>query len=118
MYMDTFYNIRELTLEQKIALLNDCKDVCFHWWVDKLDCKVSFSRQRIEMSYEEIMQKFGNKAHFVVIDRKENLMDEQKHFEIGFRTMSTDIDYFLWLLVEDEKMYPIRERYGLQPIRH
>jgi len=116
--MDTFYNTRELTLEQKIALLDDSKAVCFHWWVDKLDCKVSFSRKRINMPYEEIMQKFDNLVHFVVIDRKESLLDEPKNFEVGFRTMSTSIDYFLWILVEDTKMIPILKKYGLQPIKH
>jgi hypothetical protein len=110
--MDTFYNTRELNLEQKIALLDDCKAVCFLWRVDKLDCSVSFYRERIEMTYEEIKQKLTNKSHFVVIDRKFYTKGEKKHFEIAFRTM-TDIDYFLFIHVEDEMMFPIIEKYGL-----
>jgi hypothetical protein len=54
------------------------------------------------MSFEDIMNKFDNSAHFVVIDREFYLIDETKHFEIGFRTMSA-IDYFLWIWIEDKK---------------
>jgi len=115
--MDTFYNTRELTLEQKIALLDDSKAVCFHWWVDKLDCSISFRRERIEMTFEEMKQKLTNKAHYVIIDRSYYMKDEPKHFEIGFCTM-TEIEYFLFILVEDEKMFPILEKYGLQPIKY
>jgi hypothetical protein len=37
------------------------------------------------MTFEEIMNKFDNSAHFVVIDREFYPIDETKHFEIGFR---------------------------------
>jgi len=43
------------------------------------------------------------------------LLDEKKHFEIVFRTM-TCIDYFLWIQVEDEKMPMIIEKYNLKPM--
>ena len=110
--MDTFYNTRELNLEQKIALLNDCKAVCLRWWVDKLDCSISICRQAVEMTFEEITQKLSNKSHFVVIDRKFHMKGENKYFEIGFCTM-TNIEYFLFIHVEDEMMFPVIEKYGL-----
>jgi hypothetical protein len=34
--MDIFYNTRELSLLQKIALIKDCKEICFYWWTDKI----------------------------------------------------------------------------------
>jgi len=111
--MDTFYNTQELTLSQKTALINDCKEICFNWWVDKLECSESVARQRIDMSFEEIMNKFNNSAHFVVIDRNFYPMDGKKHFEIGFSTMSS-VDYFLFIWVEDEKMSSIIEKYNLK----
>ena len=111
--MDTFYNTQELTLSQKTALINDCVNICFRWWIDKLDCSDSPTRQRIEMSFEEIMNKFTNSAHFVVIDRDFYPMDGKKHFEIGFSTM-TSIDYLLFIWVEDEKMSSIIEKYNLE----
>jgi len=112
---DIFYDTQELSLVQKIAILKDCKEICFRWWADKLDCSVSWARQSIDMTFEEIMNKFGEKAYFVVIDRAFYPMDEKKHFEIGFRAMSS-IDYFLFLWVEDEKMPMIIEKYNLKPM--
>jgi hypothetical protein len=114
--MDTFYNIQELSLLQKTELLNDCKEICIVWWVDKLDCTESFARQRIDMCFEDIMNKLDDSAHFVVIDRVYYPIDEKKHFEIGFRAM-TSIDYFLFIWVEDDKMVRIIEKYNLKPMR-
>ena len=113
--MDTFYNTQDLSLAQKIALIKDCKEICLQWWADKLDCSVSHHRQKIDMTFEEIMAKFDNSAHFVVIDRKTRALDEKKHFEIAFRTMSKT-DYFLFMWVEDEKMPPIIEKYNLNAL--
>ena len=110
---DIFYDTQGLPLEQKRAILEDCKEICFRWWTDKLDCSVSWARQSIDMTFEEIMGKFDDKAHFVVIDRDFYPIDEKKHFEIGFRAMS-GIDYFLFLWVKDEKMPTIIEKYNLK----
>jgi hypothetical protein len=113
--MDIFYNTRDLSLTQKIALLEDCKKICFRWWTDKLDYSESFSRQKIDMTFEEIMVKFDDSTHFSVIDRACSPKDKKKHFEIGFCTM-VGLDYYLWILVEDEIMPTIIEKYNLKPI--
>ena len=112
---DIFYDTRNLSLEQKIAILKNCKEICFRWWTDKLDCSVSLARQSIDMTFDGIMEKFNNEAYFVVIDRDFYPIDKMKHFEIGFRAMS-GIDYFLFLWVEDEKMPAIIEKYKLKPM--
>ena len=44
-----------------------------------------------------------------------HMLDEKKHFEIGFST-KTEIDYFLFIWVEDEKMPTIIEKYNLKPM--
>ncbi|WP_280746366.1 MULTISPECIES: hypothetical protein [unclassified Parabacteroides] len=111
--MDTFYNTRSLPFAQKIELLKECRNICQTWWVDKLDCSISFARQRIDISFEEIMEKFSDSAHFVVIDRKFHPLDEVKHFEIGFSAMTSPIDYFLFIWVEDEKMPEILRKYNM-----
>ena len=112
--MDTFYNTKDLSLTQKIELLRDCKEAGYTWWIDKLDCSVSTSRQHIDMDFEEVIKKFDYSAHFSVIDRKYSPSDAVKCFEIGFRTMGI-VDYFLWIWVEDEKMQNILRKYNLQP---
>jgi len=85
--MDTFHKTKDLSLSQKIELLRDCKESCHTWWVDKLDCSVSLSRQQIDMDFEEIISKLNDNdsAHFVIIDREFLPFEAVKHFEIGFR---------------------------------
>ncbi|MFV0472570.1 MAG: hypothetical protein ACK5L7_11175 [Paludibacteraceae bacterium] len=112
--MDTFYNTRELSFSQKIDLLRDCKEICYTWWVDKLDCSESMSRQQIDMDFEEVISKFDDSAHFVVVDREFIPFEKVKHFEIAFKTMG-GIEYFLWIWVEDKRMTEILEKYGLYP---
>jgi len=108
-----FYNTNELSMEEKISLLYDCKEICYEWHADKLDCSVSWARQHVDCTFEEILGHLKEKAAFVVIDRGTwgdwNNID---HFEIGFRSMEA-IDYFLFIEVESGKMPPILEKYSL-----
>jgi hypothetical protein len=113
--MYTFYDTQKLSFDQKTALLNDCKEICFRWFVDKLDCNESFARKGIEMSFEDIMKMFDDSNHFVVIDRGRYGLDNRHHFEIGFCT-NGNITYFLFILVEKEKMPAIIEKYELKPM--
>lgn len=111
--MDKFYNIHKLSLQEKKNLINDCKSICYDYWIDKLDCNVSWARQRTDLSFEDIMKKCNEGTHFVVIDRDYYPIDEKKHFEVGFRVMS-NIDYFLFMWIEDDKMPSIIQKYNLE----
>ncbi|MDR0698403.1 MAG: hypothetical protein LBG28_04160 [Tannerella sp.] len=115
--MDTFYDTSKLTLPPRVELLNDCKVVCCNWWIDKLDCSQSYTRQGTDMPYEEIIPILTDKAYFVVIDRHYYMRNEKKHFEIEFCTM-TSTEYFLFIFVEDELMFPIIQKYGLLPAKY
>jgi len=42
---------------------------------------------------------------------------EKKYFEIGFWEV-TNIEYSLFIHVEDEIMFPLIEKYGLSPMEH
>ena len=110
--MDIFYNAKTLSLQQKKELLVDCKDIAFVWWVDKLDCAKSATRQKVDMEFEEVMNKLDGSTTFFVIDRKQTPTEQIKYFEIGFRTTGT-IEYFLWIRVEDKKMQVILDEYCL-----
>jgi hypothetical protein len=102
-------------MAEKIALLNDCKEICYEWRADKLNCDVSFSRQKYDCSFEEILGHLHDDSHFVVIDRGTwDSFDNIDHFEVGFRSMEP-IDYFLFIEIESDKMPPILEKYGLFP---
>jgi len=108
-----FYETKELSMVEKVALLNDCKEICYEWWADKLDCNISFSRQKYDCSFEEILEHLHEDSSFVVIDWGTwGSFDNIDHFEVGFRSMEP-IDYFLFIEIESDKMPPILEKYDL-----
>ena len=100
-------------------IFNDCKEISYEWWADKLDCSVSISRQKLACSFEAILGRLDENAHVVVIDRGtwgSPFGESKEHFEIAFRSMSHPVDYFLFIEVESEKMPPILKKYNLSPI--
>ena len=114
-----FYNTSGLSVTEKTALLNDCKDAIYKWWADMLDCSVSMARQKIDCSFEDILKRLKENTHFVVIDCGtwgSPIGEDREHFENGFRTMDSAVDYFLFIEVDSENMPPILDKYSLFPI--
>ncbi len=107
-----FYNHTHMSLEQKVELMREAKELAYEWWVDILDCSVSWARQRVEMKFDEILKKFDNECHFFFIHRRGFLKDEDDFIETGYRTM-TDPDYFLWINMKLEKLPYFVKKYNL-----
>ena len=100
---DIFYDTSGLTHGQQEALLRKAYSICSEWWLDKLDCSVSWARQRVpDASFEDAMSHFVDNAFFVVIHRRQILMIDKPYLEVGFRSME-HIDYFLWIIVPLER---------------
>ena len=101
--MNTFYKTEHLTLEEKESICLDAKLKCYHWWVDILDCRKSWARERIDTEFNTILEKLKDGSHFVVIHRhpiiKIPFKGVDDYLEIAFRTM-TGPDYFLWVYVD------------------
>lgn len=106
-----FYETHHLSLADKVMLLNDAFAINERWWVDILDCNISFARQKIELSFDDIMLKFHKKAHFVVIHRK----GYEICGEIGFCTLKSP-EYFLWIHLSIENLNCIIIKYNLKPM--
>ena len=111
--MHIFYDIRNLSLRRKKALLIDALALSDEWWIDVLDCSKSLARQRIDMEFGEMLKKLKSDCHFVVIDREFYPTDKFKHFEIGFSTMSGTPAYYLWIRVADRHMPNLLKKYKL-----
>jgi hypothetical protein len=85
-----------LAPEQRINLLRDAMKVSNNWWVDILTSK-SIARERIDMSFEEVLEKIGDRTYFTFILRYPPTKEEP-YLEVGFRTMcSLPYEYFLWI---------------------
>lgn len=104
--MNITYNTRHLSIEQKKELCRQAKDKCFHWHVDKLDCRISSMRQPIEMSFEAALDLLDSSCHFIIIWR---LLETNGYLEVGFCTIAKDPDYFLWINCKEEHIDQLTE---------
>ena len=128
-YHDIFYSVDRLSLEGKKEIIKDALKICYEWHVDKLDCSKSWAREKIDMPINEILSKLERGSHFVFIHRRGYPKDKEKIeklgrtwlvedkwcLEVGFRTMGTNIDYFLWIHCEQDHIYSLSSKYDLKP---
>ena len=113
------YNTNNLSMVEKRSLLIDCRDISYAWQADVLDCSISYSRRYFDCTFDEILCYLNESAYVFVINRgiwNALVNGNREHFEIGFRSMSSPIDYFLFIQVDSDKMPPILGKYKLMPI--
>ena len=106
-----FYEKNDMTMEDKVSIINRAKELSYEWWVDKLDCSESWMRQKIDMSFEEVMEMFMPNCHFTVIHRR-GIGDW--HGEIGFSTMGVGVEHFLWIYVSEGDLQKIVKEFKLE----
>lgn len=112
-YSDIHYNTHGLSLAQETEMLHRLQPLAHHWWVDRL---ASVTRERIDMTFEEIMDKFDEKAHFVFIHRrgyKDNKFTPW-HLEVGFTTGGPSPYFFLWLELAEDMIQPLAKEFKLK----
>lgn len=90
-----FYDVN-LNRQKQKELLIKAHNFCEAWWFDELDCSKSFHRKKIEISFEESLSYFKKNSLISVVHRNS---DVEQYLEVGFRSMSSPIDYFLWIIV-------------------
>jgi hypothetical protein len=90
------HQTNHLSYLDKVAMLSDAINYCDRWWADILDCRVSLARQKIDVSFEDILAKFTERSHCSVIYRP----TPENYLEVGFRS-ETDPDYFLWIIISE-----------------
>jgi len=95
---DIFYNTRHLTLAKKRKILKEAKNLSYDWWVDTRTDK-SWSRQKIEMSFDDIMKKLDKECIFRIIHRWIDFKTEKPYLEIAFCTMK-GMSYYLWICLD------------------
>jgi hypothetical protein len=115
-YNDIFYDVYSLDFETKKEIINWSFKNKKYWSVDKLDCSVSFARKKVEMSFEDILNKFNNSSHFIVIHRR-GYVDRKEDWklEIGFRTMESP-DYFLFIWCDEKLVGDLEKKFNLKKL--
>ena len=96
-YEETYRLIKK---EEK--LLRKAYSICDKWWFDKLDCRESFARQRVDnISFEEAMSHFVEKSLMRIIHHRAVIpLDGKPFLQVRFRSMEDPVDYFLWIIVD------------------
>lgn len=96
-----FYNTTYLTFQTKQDLLNNAIVLSDSYKVDKLDCRISFSREVCEMSLEEILKKFTHQSHFTIIQRNTPV---ESFGEVSFSVNENGATYSLWVFLSLENL--------------
>lgn len=123
-HSNVHYDTQGLTLGRKLEMLAEAKTDSYRWWADKLDCAVSSARQHLpDMPFEEIVAMLDEKAHFVVIHRRgydENRADDfgRWYLEVGFCTMGSGINHYLWVQLDEKHIEAYATKYGLAPTEY
>lgn len=110
-----FFEVEHLTMEQKRRLFYEAKNLSYDWRVDKLNCKYSFQRKKIEMPFESILKQF-NENSLMIIKEDYDYLEEGYKFTVMFRK-SAQIDLFLWLFIKKKVSEYLIKKYKLT-IKH
>lgn len=94
-----FERARYLSAEKKLAILHQAKELCNRWYIDKLDCSVSWCRELCEMDWATVISKFDDSCLFSIIHRDQQT---NPHLEIGFSTMGKQPIYYLWIELNED----------------
>lgn len=111
--MDVFYDLSKLEKSLLMTLFNDAFKKSSSWHYDILDCKKSLARQKMDVTFEQVIDKFVEtpmgKLHVVFIHRKH--FNEQ-HIETGFSTFCSP-SYFLFINVPISELGYFVKKYRL-----
>lgn len=108
----TRYQTHDMDHEQKVRLLHAAHAVATAWWVDKLDCRISPIRERVEMPFEQALAMFKPGTPLTVIQRQ-----HEDVLEVGFRVSDSvrpmEIDWFLFINVAYPEATRLIKEHGL-----
>lgn len=109
---DIFYKLDHFSLKEKKDILYSANLLSYKRFIEFLDCEESFTRQKSNLSFDEIMSKCTDECHFVFIRRIH--VDRSEYGEIGFCTISQTPEYFLFLYVTIDDLEYLIDKYKLR----
>jgi len=99
------FPIHLLSRDNQIILFKKAYELRKDFWLDILDCNISFARQKVkDATFEDALEYFNNNAISTMILRNDYcLSGDDKYLEIGFRSMGRGVDHFLYIIVDYDK---------------
>ena len=112
-------HIYKVDFENVPAFIRDCLALDNITSIESLDCKESFMRQkRDDLSVKEVLEfvyasdmKFFS---FILRNGSEFHKFGHKYFEFCGSGISSYIEYFLWIEIEEESGFKLAEKYKLK----
>jgi len=106
-----FYSLSNLDKRQLKRFFKDAVSLAYDVHIDKLDCNVSWSRERTtEKTIGEMIDNCSPTYHNVCIDR--SVQYEGEGGEVGY-TIITD-NYFLYIFLTVENLNKLVTKYNLE----
>ncbi len=118
-----------LPAEKADSVFRDAMKLARAIYIDELDCSKSFSRISSNKTYDEIMEiaeKYHSLYHFIYRDMSflpqefedaNGLNLNRDYWDVGFTTISSKPDYFLFIELEIEDGFDLIKKYKLKEKR-
>lgn len=113
---DTFYDMCEMSVDEKKQLLEEIHELAYESRVDALEGWHRVTQP--DMTFHDILKKLDKQSHVVFIHRRGYeswKLDEHRWcLEAGFTTLLDR--YYLFLYANEEHIPKLIEKYGLKPL--
>lgn len=99
------FELWKLGMAEQIEFFHRSFAISYDWWFDRLDCSVSFVRQKVVgVSFDCALGFFREGSLSTCIFRR-GFGRECDYYEVGFREMSVgSADHFLYILVAVDRL--------------
>jgi len=105
---DVFYS-DQLDYEDKRDLIIKALERSYEWWADEI--KNGGQRQKIDVTFEEQLNKMDENSLFRFIHRK-GFPDDKRYLSVVFNELAS----FLWVNMEEEHLQYFIDNYNLKAI--
>ena len=115
-FQSLFYRVPSMEVMREV--LEYARTLPHTFKVDILDCNKSFSRERVNMSWEDIMEKLESNCHMVIIHRrgyeswKTSSGEGTWCGELGFSTYYSP-SYYLFVYISEKDLDKVIKKFGL-----
>ena len=108
-----FYSLSMLSLKELKSFFKEAIMLSYNTHIDVLDCRTSWRRQECtSKTIKDMLKEVSTSNHNTCINR--SIQHENSYYgEIGYCTMGSKIEYFLYIFVSLENLEKLIMKYKL-----